>query len=61
MSVNLQGNVVQEVLLLVPHKWDKIQLNIEIDDIEGELVISPKGKYFIGDELYELRLKALRR
>ncbi|WP_196518303.1 hypothetical protein [Halomonas sp. PA16-9] len=47
MSVNLQGNVVQEVLLLVPHKWDKIQLNIEIDDIEGELVISPKGKYLL--------------
>lgn len=56
MSVNLQGDVVQEILLLASHKWDKIQLNIEIDDIEGELVISPKGKYFIGDELYELRL-----
>ncbi|MGP5326831.1 immunity protein YezG family protein [Vreelandella titanicae] len=56
MSVELQKIAVQEIALLVPQKWDKVQLNIEIDDIEGELVISPKGKYFIGDELYELRL-----
>ncbi len=40
MSVELQKIAVQEIALLVPQKWDKIQLNIEIDDIEGELVIS---------------------
>ncbi|MBZ9560087.1 MULTISPECIES: immunity protein YezG family protein [unclassified Modicisalibacter] len=56
MSVEPQETAIQEIALLAPHKWDKIQLNIEIDDIEGELVISPKGTFLIDDESHELRL-----
>ena len=36
MSIEFQKNVVQEVAGLVGPGWEKITVNIEIDDVEGD-------------------------
>lgn len=56
MSVQMQENIVKEVLDLAPAGWEKITVNIEIGDIDGDTVVSPKSKYFIKNEGHELRL-----
>jgi|SRR5690554_5068904 len=56
MSIELQESAVQEVASLAPPGWDKIHMNIEIDDVDGEIVVSPKAKFFIGGVPSELRL-----
>ncbi|WP_447928955.1 hypothetical protein [Vreelandella sp. EE27] len=44
MSIDIQINAVQEAALFVPNKWNKIQVNVEIDDVEGEFFYQPKRK-----------------
>ena len=49
MNIQLQENVVQEVARLAPAGWDKIIVNIEIDEVDNELVLSPECVYFEGN------------
>jgi hypothetical protein len=56
MSIQLQETTVQEVASLAPLGWNKIVVNIEIDEVDGELLVSPEGLYFVGNDVHELRL-----
>lgn len=56
MSIQMQENTVQEVVNLAPEGWEKVEINIEIDDVDGEIIVSPKSKYFIDGKAHELRL-----
>ena len=56
MSIHLQENTVQAVAILAPSGWSKIVVNIEIDEVDNELVLSPEGLYFNGTVSNELRL-----
>jgi len=56
MSIKLQESTVIEVASLAPAGWSKITVNIEIDDVDDELVLSPQAFYYNGDSRHELRL-----
>ncbi len=56
MTTSLQKEIVQEVLALVSENWDRITANIEIDDVDGEIIMSPKSNYFVEGQSNELRL-----
>ena len=56
MILHLQENIIHEVAGILPERWDKVTINLEIDLVDDEIVISPKNKYFIKDKPHELRL-----
>lgn len=61
MSIEFQKNVVQEVAGLVGPGWEKITVNIEIDDVEGEIVVSPEADVWYDGSADELRLDIVAR
>lgn len=56
MILHLQKSIIHEVDGVLPDHWDKVTINIEIDFVDDEIVVSPKNKYFIKDKSYELCL-----
>ena len=56
MSIEIQQDIVKEIAYSIQENWEKISLNLEIDSVHGEIVMSPKGKYFTNGEERELRL-----
>lgn len=56
MIVNLQESIIHEIAEILPVHWDKVTINLEIDLVDDEIVISPKNEYFIKDKSHELRL-----
>ncbi|WP_445363545.1 hypothetical protein ACJJIQ_02040 [Microbulbifer sp. ANSA003] len=56
MIKELQKNTVYEVIDLAPKDWINISVNIEIDEIDGEIVLSPSGSVLVPDGDKELDL-----
>lgn len=57
MVLDLQENIIHEIVGVLPNHWEKVAINIEIDSIDGEIVISPKSKYFIQGNIHEFSLE----
>lgn len=56
MSIDIQENLVREVAGIVPETWEKITINIEIDDLDGEIVKSDESDYWVKDDFEEFDL-----
>jgi hypothetical protein len=56
MYIELQEKIVHEVVGLVESPWEKIMVNMEIDNIDGERIISPEADFWMDGIANELRL-----
>ncbi|WP_370981216.1 hypothetical protein [Agaribacterium sp. ZY112] len=50
--------LLQDIVDLVEDDWESIGLNVEIDEVDGDLVISPSCYYSIGDKRNRFKLSA---
>lgn len=59
MFSELQTEIIQELARLVENKWDIISVNVEIDEVDGELVTSPYA-VFIRKKLFKKKTEQFR-
>jgi len=57
MLTEFQDDLVRALASSIPDEWDLIKVNVEIDEVHGEIVVSPDGDYFLGDKGEQLRFK----
>jgi hypothetical protein len=56
MSFELQESTVSGVVSLIKDDWTRITVNIEIDGVDGELVVSPDVSVFKSKEEQQISL-----
>ncbi len=56
MSIELQESIVREIVENIKENWDRLTVNIEIDDIDGELVSSDESDTWQGETSEEFDL-----
>lgn len=50
MSLELQEKIVTELVSSINSKWDRVTADIEIDEVSGELVMSPDCRYHLDNK-----------
>ena len=56
MNDNIQELIIIEIAQNIDCEWDKFTINIEIDDIDGELVSSDESEIWFNEEVEEFDL-----
>lgn len=56
LITELQEKTVVELAEIAPDNWDTISVNMEIDEIDGETVMSPSAELVFDNETVELEL-----
>ena len=56
MNDNIQELLIIEIAQNIDSEWDKLTINIEIDDIDGELVSSDNSEIWFNEEVEEFDL-----
>ncbi|MEO1109824.1 MAG: hypothetical protein AAFX90_18070 [Pseudomonadota bacterium] len=52
----LQEAIAHKLISELPDEFDRAEVNIEIDTIDGDLVLSPDGDVHIGGQSEQIRL-----
>jgi hypothetical protein len=55
MFSDLQVELVQELVSGISSDWEKLTVDVEIDDVDGEAVVSPNGDSFYKKKSEQLR------